>query len=1439
MTRETQSTIKRALAELRALRARAEAAEGAVRAPVAVIGMALRLPGGVSDASSFADVLWSGIDAIGEIPSARWALDEYYADDVDAPGKMTTRFGGFIDNIDQFDAAFFGISPREAASMDPQQRLLLELAWEALEDAGVAPDALKGARSGVYVGLGNCDYGRAIFPNRDLIDPYFATGTSYSVAAGRIAYTLGLTGPAVTVDTACSSSLTALHLAVQALRLRECDAALAGGASLILSPEMNVSFTKGRMMSPDGRCKTFDAAADGYVRGEGGVVLALKRLEDARRDRDRVLAIIRGTALNQDGRSNGITAPNGPAQEAVIRAAMENGGVEPDQIGYVEAHGTGTPLGDPIEIGALQAVIGSRRPDDRPLLVGSVKTNIGHTEAAAGLAGAAKAIVALQKGSIPQSLNFRTGNPHIDWENARIEVPVAPCAFPTSADGRRIAGVSSFGFSGTNAHVVIEGPEPTPNVTTAMERSLHVLTLSARTPAALSALVERWRVGFEAGSDPADLCHTANVGRAALEHRTAIVGRTTADFANALAAVREGTAGPEAVSGTPDSEVAPRIAFMFTGQGAHFAGMGSALYETAPAFRATLDRCAAAALPYVSRSLEDPLVIQPANFAFQVALAELWRGWGIEPVAAIGHSLGEYAAAHMAGVFNLEDAMAIVAARGRGAALCHGRGAMVAVSAPHERVMRALGEIGELELAACNGPEDFVVSGAPQAVEALAETVRASDGRAKILAVPFGSHSRWVEPALPELDAALARVSFSSSRIALAANPTGALAAPTAMSNAAYWRAQMRQTVRFAPGVAALAGIGITHFIEIGPHPILCAAGAECLGERGQWLASMRRDSDGWSELLAGVQRLFVDGARLDWKGFDRGYPRHRIAGPTYPFQRARHWIDAAHASVGASAAEAWTRASAAAERQSAQGPLDLDVASYPPKWDVLERITRGLIVDALHGAGLFRDAMRIDRDALLSRLGVGRDFRPLVQRWLNRLVSAGDLGRDGDVYFCAAPLASPDLGALWAEAESCFTDNKELLAYVRHCAGLALEVVTGRESPLETLFPGGSFALAEDLYERSATMRYINALAASAVAAYAAAAPRGRAFRVLEIGAGTGATTAAVAPSLPPRCAYHFSDVSDFFLDAARGKFAGYPEMRFVRFDLDIPLEEQSYEDGRFDLILAANAVHASVDLAATLDRLRRLLAPGGLLALVESTKSFAWFDVTTGLIEGWRQHMDELRADGPLLSADGWTRALTGAGFAGVACWPAPGTPAEAMGQHLVLARAPGEFGASVAAMPEVPEDAAGPIAVVPHQIEPIDAAVRGAPVAEQLEMMRGFVRAQVMSVLRLKDGDEPGRQERLTDLGLDSLMAVQLRNRLSRGLSFAKPLPATLMFDYPTIEKLAARLLSMLVERGERETVPGPAMDRAPIAISAARVARMSEADIETLLATRGRR
>ena len=522
--------IKRALLEIRDLRARLAEVERLRREPVAIVGMGIRFPGGASDAESFAQLLWSGRDAVTQIPADRWSLDALYAADPDAPGKMTTRHGAFLTQVDQFDAEFFAISPREAASMDPQQRLLLEVSWEALEDAGHAPGSIAGTRAGVYLGISNNDYGRALFAHPELIDAYFSTGNAYSVAAGRLSYFLGLHGPSIAVDTACSSSLVALHLACQSLRLGECDLALAGGVNLILTAEMNISFSKGRMMAADGRCKTFDADADGYVRGEGCGVVVLRRLSDALNDGDRILAVVRGSAINQDGRSGGLTAPNGPAQEAVIRAALAVADIPATAIGYVEAHGTGTPLGDPIEVGALGAVLCPGRDAGHPLAIGSVKTNIGHLEAAAGIAGVVKVILALERREIPPHLHFRAGNQHIDWSTLPITVPTAVVPW-SPIEGRRLAGISSFGFSGTNAHVILEeAPAAAPAVAAVADRPRHLLALSARGPEALLDNVRRYEAKLDNHTAIADACFTANVGRTHFGHRVAVVGATTQDL---------------------------------------------------------------------------------------------------------------------------------------------------------------------------------------------------------------------------------------------------------------------------------------------------------------------------------------------------------------------------------------------------------------------------------------------------------------------------------------------------------------------------------------------------------------------------------------------------------------------------------------------------------------------------------------------------------------------------------------------------------------------------------------------------------------------------------------------------------------------------------------------------------------------------------------------
>jgi acyl transferase domain-containing protein/SAM-dependent methyltransferase len=1451
------SPIKRALVEIRELREQLAREQSRRDEPIAIVGMGMRLPGQVRDAASFADLLWSGRDAVTAIPSERWSLDRLYADDPDAPGKMTTRHGAFLEHVDAFDAEFFGISPREAATMDPQQRLMLEVAWEALEDAGHAGPDLAGSRAGVYLGIANNDYGRALYSHPDAIDAYFGTGNAHSVVAGRLSYFLGVHGPSLSIDTACSSSLVAVHLACQGLRLGECDLALAGGINLMLTPEMNITFTKARMMAADGKCKTFDATADGYVRGEGCAIIVLKRLSDAVAHGDRVLAVVRGTAVNQDGRSGGLTAPNGPAQEAVIRAAVDASGVPPTSVSYVEAHGTGTPLGDPIEVGALNAALCHGRDPLRPLLIGSVKTNLGHLEAAAGVAGIVKVVLALQRGEIPPHLHFTRGNPHIDWEGWPITVPVEATPW-TPIDGRRIAGISSFGFSGTNAHVIIEGaPVPTPRPLET-PRPVHVLALSARDENALRELATRYesRVSTSHG-ESADLCFTANAGRTHFTHRLALAGAGHDDFRRGLRAYLAGESSPVVASGVNEG-IRPQVGFLFTGQGAQYPGMGRRLYETSPVFRSALDSCAAQLRPYLDRPLVDVLFAadsgplmetvyaQPATFAIEYALTQLWKTWGIVPAVVLGHSLGEYAAACAAGVFALPDAAALVAQRGRLTQELAKPGAMAAVFAPHDVVAAEIDRShGSIAFAAYNGPEHFVISGEASEVEAALSRLESAGIKVTPLRVSFAAHSRLVEPVLGPFSRVLESVRFRTPHTPIISNVTGALPTGGELEHPEYWVSHMREPVRFSESVRVAATLGVTHFVEIGPHPVLLGMGAECLsGELVEWLPSLRRDREDWSDLVESVQRLYVSGADVDWAAFDRGYSRTRVALPTYPFRQRRHWADVVgRGSVSMSAAERWSRLSQELDRQADQGPLNLNAASYPRKWDCLARLTEAHAVRTLRDAGLFTRAGEWHTlDEILGQAHIGASYRHLIRRWLEGLVHNGLLRFDGGRFVAEAPLPESQIAALWDEAEELFADNQPLLTYVRHCGNLVGRVLTGNESPLETLFPGGSWDLAQALYERSTTMQYVNGLAVAAFASLAAATPSSRTLRILEIGAGTGGTTSALLPVLRPESTrYRFTDVSDLFLDRARDRFSQYPFVEYGRLNMDLDPSDQGYAPGSFDVIVSANAIHASTDLRLVMRRLRDLLSPGGVLVLIESTTHLTWFDMTTGLIEGWQHFADNLRTDNPLLPPETWIRALQEEGFATADAWPRPHSVAGVLGQHVVVARAAGEpFGAIDAAPPVEVVAATAATSAAPETHESATAArqrVMDALPADRLGLVRDVVRERVVHVLKLEPEDAPGRHDRLMDAGLDSLMAVQLRNQLSTALGLDRALPATVMFDYPTIEALAEHLLLRVapLEEAVTVTVAGPNPEPDPLT-RLTDVAAMSDAEVEALLLQR---
>ena len=902
-TRQTPdyaALLKRSLQAIDQLEAKLKAAEQARHEPIAIVGIGCRFPGDGSTPEAFWRFLESGTDGVTEVPKERWDADACFDADPDVPGKSYTRWGGFVKDVDQFDAGFFGISPREAVSLDPQQRLLLEVTWESLEHAGIAPSSLAGSPTAVYMGITTHDYANQLSEaiGSRFGDAYTPSGTAHSVAAGRLSYFLGLHGPNVAIDTACSSSLVAIHWAVQSLRNGEANLAIAGGVNLTLTADGSILTSRARMMSFDGRCKTFDDAADGYVRGEGCGVLVLKRLSDAQRDGDRIVALVRGSALNQDGRSSGLTAPNGTAQEAVIRAALANARVKPDEISYVEAHGTGTPLGDPIEVKALHQVYGQRAADT-PLMLGSVKTNIGHLEAAAGVAGVIKVAMALQHRTIPPHLHLKNRNRLIAWDEMPITVPTVPTPWSAVAGQPRRASVSSFGFSGTNAHVVLE-EAPAVAAVPAAARAQQLFVLSAQTPPALEAAAGR--LADAVGTAPLDqIAATLAFGRSPFIERLAVV----ADSADALKARLN-----EFVAGTPSAGTArgraaggtvPELVFLFTGQGAQYAGMGRGLYDTEPVFRAALDECERIAAPLLGRSLldvvwndaerlDDTAFTQPALFAVEYALAQLWQSWGVKPTAVMGHSVGEYVAACVAGVFSLADGLKLIVERGRLMGALPRDGAMAAVFSDEATVRAAIArDAAVLAIAAANGPQNTVISGRSDAVDAALERLAVAGIEAQRLKVSHAFHSPLMEPMLDAFEAVAAQVEFRAPQLVLASNVTGRLAGDE-VCNAGYWRRHVRDAVRFGDSIAALQADGLRVFIELGPQPTLLN-----MAQRGSvmpdsaWIPSLRKGRDDAVSLLDSLGQLFARGVRPDWAAVQGGR-RPRATLPGYPFQREHYW---------------------------------------------------------------------------------------------------------------------------------------------------------------------------------------------------------------------------------------------------------------------------------------------------------------------------------------------------------------------------------------------------------------------------------------------------------------------------------------------------------------------------------------------------------------------
>ncbi|MEH1782799.1 MAG: beta-ketoacyl synthase N-terminal-like domain-containing protein [Nostoc sp.] len=1378
---------------------------------IAIIGLDCRFPG-ANNPEAFWQLLRNGKSAIDQIPANRWDSHLFYNPIPAQPGKMSTRWGGFIEQVDQFDPQFFCISPREAERMDPQQRLLLEVSWQALENAGLASDRLTGSNSGVFIGISTNDYARFQFDRLSDIDVYASTGNALSIAANRLSYQFDWHGPSWAVDTACSSSLVAVHQACQSLRLRECDLALAGGVNLILTPQMTIALSQARFMSGDGRCKTFDADADGYVRGEGCGIVVLKRFTDAIKDGDNILALIRGSAVNQDGHSNGLTAPRGIAQQAVIHQALVNAGVAPAAISYVEAHGTGTALGDPIEVNSLQSVLMSGRSPKQPCAIGSVKTNIGHLESAAGIAGLIKVVLALQHEEIPGTLHLQQLNPKITIQDTPFSIPSETQKW-SGVGEQRFAGVSSFGFGGTNAHVVLEeAPEESRGAGGAGGQGSKgvnlqlksVLTLSAKSEIALRELARRYVAFLEFHSEVSlgDICYTSNVGRSHFDHRLALVAESSEQLREELAAFID-----DSPSRTGDR--CQGVAFLFTGQGSQYIGMGRELYNTQPIFRQAIERCAEILQPNLNQPLLEVLYpvseldnptqayinetayTQPALFALEYALCELWQSWGIKPSVVMGHSIGEYVAATVAGVFSLEDGLKLIAARGRLMQALPPMGAMVAVFAESQQVSTIIDEYSDVAIAAMNGAH-LIISGGSQSITSAVARLEAKGVKTKPLEVSHAFHSPLMQPMLAEFEQIVQQVNYCPANpdIRFISNLTGQLA-KAEIATPEYWVQHVMQPVRFADGMATLAELGALAYLEVGPQPILLGMGRQCLpGRENIWLASLKKESNS-QQMLSSLATLYESGISIDWVGFHHGFQHRRVVLPNYPFERSRFWMETASSDVTARESLC---SPAEIKRllmpQLAELTTQLSLKNYGEALSTLESLSILYVVAAFRQMGW--NLQLGDRYSIpqLTKLGVIKQHQKLALRLLEMLVEEGILQRIGNQWEVTRILELPTPEAQLHKLRSQYPQANAELTLLERCGSHLAQVLQGETRPLELLFPQGDLTALTQLYQDSPGAKVMNALVQKAISTAISTAT----VRILEIGAGTGGTTAYLLPHLPAdRTEYVFTDLGTWFTSKAQEKFRDYPFVRYQSLDIEQDPQSQGFTNYQYDIIVTANVLHATEDLQQTLRHVRSLLAPGGLLVLLEGTSPRRWLDLVFGLTPGWWKFSDyELRPFYPLLGVSDWLELLSDCGFQGAVHLAPDSQVGDSFQQVVILAQ-------SISTNNPVNHN---------HLPSPIAATINTAqstylqslitkPVRVRQEELVAHVRSLVAKVLGLKQPQSIGLQQGFFELGMDSLTATELKDQLQNSLGCS--LSPTILFDYPTVAALAnyleTQVLSLL--------------------------------------------
>ena len=1252
---------------------------------VAIIGISGRFPKS-KDVEGFWENLINGVE-LTSIFSGSGSKDT----DSNKPNKPI-KVGAILDDIELFDASFFGFNPRESETMDPQHRLFLECAWEALENAGYNSE-IEERPIGVYAGVGMGTYLLYnLSPNRNLIESrgFLPTlvGVDKDYLPTRVSYKLNLKGPSVSIGTACSSSLVAVHLACQSLLSGECDMALATGVAVKV-PQNELTLSPGEIASLDGHCRAFDARANGTIGGNGVGVVVLKRLADAIADRDHIYAVIKGSAINNDGAVKvGYTAPSEEGQARVIRAAQIMAEVEPETITYIEAHGTGTTLGDPIEVAALHRAFRAGTDKKNYCAIGSVKTNVGHLDAAAGIAGLIKTVLALDRKLLPPTLNFETPNPQIDFENSPFYVNTELSEWKANGTPRR-AGVSSFGFGGTNAHVILE--EAPVIEASSPSRSKQLLLLSAKTSSTLETATTNLAEHLKQHSELnlADVAYTLQVGRQAFNHRRMVI---VEDIEYALKALES---DPQQVftSFTESSDRA--VVFMFTGQGAQYVNMAREIYQSEAIFRQQCDRCCELLQPQLgfdlrqllypteadaekaAQQLQQTAIAQPALFVIEYALAQLWISWGVHPVAMIGHSIGEYVAACLAGVFSLKDALTLVTARGQ---LMQGLppGSMLAVPLPQKEVQPWLGET--LSLATINGASSCVVSGATEAIEALQNHLAASGVDCRLLHTSHAFHSQMMEPILEPFKEKFKQVSLKPPQIPYVSNLTGTWITVQEATDPSYWASHLRRTVRFADGLQVLLKQPAQVLLEVGPGRTLSKLAKQHPEKKPEQvvLTSLRHPQEKQSDvtfLLNTLGQLWLTGVQVDWSGFYAHEQRDRLPLPTYPFERQRYWIEPPKQTIEEyrplpTAPELWKSLVQAGQLQANAGTSEFDKQTYLENQPSLESLCLAYMNIALRQLGAFESpSQQYSFEELFEKLQIIPRYRQLLYRWLQVLVEHGQLRQDEELFSNLATCSTDSVNALLKEARLRWVDTPKVIDLIQRCGENLVSVLRGEQEPLEffqeLIY---DFDEAEDINKEFPWHTYFNSILRAIVKQVVDSLPPLTNLRILEIGGGQGLATRELLPVLPSQQTnYTFTDVGGYFLNMCKKDFSTYPFIEYRFLDIEQPPIEQGYEDHSFDLVIAANVLHVTKSMEQTLQHVRSLLAPNGLLLIWEVTQGSLDFDITWGLLMNPLE--DEQRSPGnPFLSKKQWRESLLRHEFVEVLALP----ETEALGQHVLVAQA-----------------------------------------------------------------------------------------------------------------------------------------------------------------------